>query len=149
MKIKSKALLSIALITFVFIIGLSLSTSVSLAESKFDSVIKSQILNVPSLFKAGLKDGDSVVKFSTLVHTKKVEVELKSLTGFPKHYHELEDHFLYVLKGQANVRVGSVITLINEGDLIIIPHGKKYEHELNVIGDQPMELLVFGVPPEE
>jgi quercetin dioxygenase-like cupin family protein len=148
MKIKSKTL-SIALITFIFIIGLALNGSISLAKSKFDPVIKSQILNVPSLFKAGLKDGDSIVKFSTLVHTNKVEVELKSLTGFPTHYHELEDHFLYVLKGKADVRVGSVKTLVNEGDLIIIPHGKKYEHELKVIGDQPMQLLVFGIPPEE
>ena len=139
MKIKLKVF-SIALIAFIFIVGLSLTSSISIAKSKFNPVVKSQILNVPSLFKAGLKDGDSVVKFSTLVHTDKVEVELKSLTGFPKHYHELEDHFLYVLKGQANVRVGSVKTLIHEGDLIIIPHGKKYEHELKVIGDQPMEI---------
>jgi uncharacterized cupin superfamily protein len=53
------------------------------------------------------------------------------------------------LKGQANIRIGSFKSSIVAGDFIVIPAGKQYEHELKVIGDQPMQLLVFGSPPEE
>jgi uncharacterized cupin superfamily protein len=141
--------ISLVLIVFVLIISFSVLTSSAFAKNKFDANFKPQIFHVKSLFDAGFKDRDIGITYSTLIHTDKIEVELKSLTGFPKHYHDHENHFIYVLKGHADLRIGSVKTLINTGDFIAIPPGKQYEHELKVIGDQPMQLLVLGTPPEE
>jgi mannose-6-phosphate isomerase-like protein (cupin superfamily) len=133
---------------FILVVLFSSLGSKSLAKNQYNISLKPQIFHVQSLFNTGLKDGDIDIKYSTLIHTDKIEVELKSLMGFPKHYHDHENHFIYVLKGKANLRIGSVKTLINTGDFIAIPPGKQYEHDLQVIGE-PMQLLVLGTPPEE
>jgi quercetin dioxygenase-like cupin family protein len=150
-KVMNKKIKIIApsLVIFFLIIGSFTVEFKSSAQNKINMGLKPQVFEIPSLFDKGLKNGDPDMRSSTLVHTDKVEVVLRSLTRFPNHYHEHENHFLYVLKGKAYHRIGAIKTVIKAGDLIVLPAGKQYEHELKVIGDQPMQLLVFGVPPEE
>jgi quercetin dioxygenase-like cupin family protein len=130
-------------------IGASIVGSTLSAQSQSNTELKPEIFKIPSLLEKGLQNEDHNVKYTTLVRTDKVEVQVKSLTGFPKHFHKYENHFLYVMKGEAELSIGAKKTLVKTGDFIVIPPGKQYEHELKVIGDQPMQLLVFGTPPED
>lgn len=145
-KIKTIAL---ALTVFLLICLSSIVGPFLLHQSSADVALKPQVVALDSLFAKGLNNGDPELQYSSLVRTDQVEAKLMNLMSFPKHYHEKENHFFYVLKGQANIRIGSFKSSIIAGDFIVIPAGKQYEHELKVIGDQPMQLLVFGSPPEE
>jgi quercetin dioxygenase-like cupin family protein len=145
---KKNQLIALALVIGLSIVGSSLIGSTLSAKSQPKSNLKPQIFETPALFKKGLESGDQKVRYSTLVYNKQVEAEIKSLTSFPNHFHKYESHFIYVIKGQADVRIGAMKAIIKPGDFIVIPPGKEYEHELKVIGNQPMQILVFGTPPE-
>jgi mannose-6-phosphate isomerase-like protein (cupin superfamily) len=148
--------IAIALTLAVAIWGASFFGSMSLSQSQPGTTpkpqvadLKSQIVDLQSLLDKGLENGDRDLKYSTLAQTSTGEAELMSLMGFPRHYHEHENHFFYILKGQAELQIGSLKTKIKQGDFVVIPAGKKNEHELKTIGDQPLQLLAFRTPPEQ
>lgn len=141
--------IAIALTFVVAILGTSLLSSMLSLQAQTDNALKPQIVELQSLLNKGLENGDPNFKYSVLAQTSTGEAELMSLTGFPKHYHEQESHFFYILKGQADLQIGSSTTKIKQGDFIVIPAGKSYEHELKAIGDQPLQLLAFRTPPEQ
>ena len=141
--------ITIALAFAIAILGASLRNSAVSSQPRIDDALKPQVVKLQSLLDKGLENGSLDLKYSVLAQTNTGEAELMSLTGFPKHYHEHESHFFYILRGQADLQVGSLKTQIKQGDFIVIPAGKNYEHELKAIGDQPVELLAFRTPPEQ
>lgn len=140
---------TIAIIAAIAIWGFSLLNSTLLAQQQPEITLKPQIVELQSLLDKGLENRNLDLYYSVLAQTSTGVVELMSLTGFPKHYHERRNHFFYILKGQANLQIGTTKTQIKPGDFIVIPAGKKYEHELKTIGDKPLEVLAFATPPDE
>lgn len=140
---------AIALTLSIAIWGASLLGSMSLSQSKLGAALKPQVVELQSLLDKGLENGGLDLKYSVLAQTSTGETELMSLKGFSMHSHEHENHFFYILKGQANLQIGSLKTKIKQGDFVVIPAGKKYEHELKTIGDQPLQLLAFRTPLEQ
>ena len=43
-------------------------------------------------------------------------------------------------KGRAKRQIGDITAELGAGDLVIIPKGKKHQHKLTKIGDEPLEL---------
>lgn len=64
---------------------------------------------------------------------------VKFKNEFVWHHHELEDELFYVVKGWFNMEFRDKIVRINEGELIIVPHG--VEHCPNA--PQEVEVLLF------
>jgi len=139
----------IALTLAIAILGASSINLMSLSQFKLDDALKPQVIDLQSLLNKGLDNGEPNFKYSVLAQTSSGEAKLMSLTDFQKHYHEHENHFFYILKGQANLQIGLLKTRIKQGDFVIIPAGKKYEHELKAIGDQPLQVLAFVTPLEQ
>jgi mannose-6-phosphate isomerase-like protein (cupin superfamily) len=60
-----------------------------------------------------------------------------------EHYHQEMTEFYYVLRGGGEMVLDGESSPIREGDLVLIPPGVRHTSE----GD--MEVLIFGVPPQE
>lgn len=60
-----------------------------------------------------------------------------------EHYHREMTEFYYVLRGDGEMVLDGESTPIREGDLVLIPPGVRHTSE----GE--MEVLIFGVPPQE
>lgn len=140
--------ITIALTLAVVILVASFLSARVPSQAQLENALKPQVIELPSLLNQGLENGDPDLQYSVLAHTDTGEAELMSLTGFPKHYHEHESHFFYILQGQAEIQIGSLKTQIKPGDFVVIPAGKDYEHELKAIGNQPVQLIAFRTPPE-
>jgi mannose-6-phosphate isomerase-like protein (cupin superfamily) len=138
----------IALTFLIAIVGASFFSSFSASQSKLDNGLKPQVVKLQALLDKGLDAGEPDFKYSTLAHADSGEVELMSLTGFPLHHHKSANHFFYILKGQADLQVGSLKTRISQGDFVVIPAGKKHEHELKTTDGQPLQVLSFKTPFE-
>lgn len=140
--------IAIALTLAVAILVASFLSARVSSQAQIENALKPQVVELQSLLNRGLENGDPDLQYSVLAHTDTGEAELMNLTGFPKHYHERESHFLYILQGNGELQIGSLKTQIKPGDFVVIPAGKDYEHELKAIGDQPVQLLAFRTPPE-
>jgi mannose-6-phosphate isomerase-like protein (cupin superfamily) len=148
MKTKKLKYIVIALTLVITIFGASLFSSMLASQSQVNDDLKPQIIKLQSLLDRGLESGEPDFKYSLLAQTNSVEVELMELTGFPMHHHQYANHFFYILKGQADLQIGSVKTRIGKGDLITIPAGKENEHELKTTDGKPLQILSFRTPPE-
>ena len=85
-------------------------------------------------------------KYSVLAQTETGSVELIRLDDkVPLHMHPKENHFVYVYKGRAKVIVGDLNTEVWPGQIIAVPAGVL--HQVERIGDTPVELIVFSTPP--
>ncbi len=63
----------------------------------------------------------------------------------PTHVHATSVELLYVLQGQAEMRVGAERVVIGPGDAARIPMG--VEHEARVLGAVPLRALQVYTPP--
>ena len=61
------------------------------------------------------------------------------------HYHEIAEESYYILRGKARIQVGGYNKIVNPGEIILVPTGKK--HQIENIGDGDLEFLVICVPP--
>ena len=65
--------------------------------------------------------------------------------GTKLHKHEVSDHFVYILKGQGEVRLGEKKETITAGDLILIPKG--VPHSILKAGNVEFVFLAMSSPP--
>jgi quercetin dioxygenase-like cupin family protein len=65
--------------------------------------------------------------------------------GTKLHKHEVSDHFVYILKGRGEVRLGERKETVTVGDLILIPKG--VPHSILKAGDTEFVFLAMSSPP--
>lgn len=65
--------------------------------------------------------------------------------GTKLHKHEVSDHFVYILKGQGEVRFGDRKQTVTAGDLILIPRG--VSHSILKAGGGEFVFLAMSSPP--
>ena len=105
------------------------------------------VVNVHEVLKRGLDQKARGFNFAVLVKAKTGSVELFQIDEVKTHFHPRENHFLYILSGRAKGQIGDIAAEVGPGDLVIIPAGKKFQHTLTKIGDEPVNFLLFSTPP--
>ena len=85
-------------------------------------------------------------KYAVLAATETGSIELLRLEDkIPLHMHPKENHFVYIYKGRAKVIVGDLDTEVGPGQIVAIPSGVL--HQLERVGDTPVEIILFSTPP--
>ena len=75
------------------------------------------------------------------VNADKVQV-VKLKGEFTWHKHEIEDELFYVIQGKLLINFRDRVEELNEGDLIIIPHGVEHKPEA------PEEVHIMLIEPK-
>jgi len=65
-------------------------------------------------------------------------------TSSQRHWHEIEDEFLYMLEGEATVIENDGEHIIGPGDMCCWPGGVANAHHLKNHSDQPVRYLIIG-----
>ncbi len=92
--------------------------------------------------------GSAQVFFDAAAGSPEVAVTLLVLkpgASVPPHIHADSVELLYVLEGQAEMRVGAETMTIGPGDAARIPKG--VEHAARVVGRRPLRALQLYTPP--
>lgn len=111
------------------------------------AALKPAVIHIDDELKKGLTQKAGGFSFSVLAETATGGVELFSLKAVKRHYHPMENHFLYILKGRAKGQIANVTAEVGPGDLVVIPAGKDFPHQFEAIGPEPVEFLLFSTPP--
>ena len=134
----------------IFIVGLILGWMIpktlwEVTRQAAQNPLHQGIYDVPK--KMGqLEQETPYYKYMNLGNTLTGSAEiLKVNDKVPLHVHPNENHFAFILKGNARVTIGSVTQEIGPGTLLAIP--SKVPHSLERIGDAPVEILLFSTPP--
>ena len=72
-------------------------------------------------------------------------VHVVSVTQGSEHYHEAYDELYYVLSGKGSITLDGKTSALRPGAVVVIPRGLR--HSLAADGDEPLEFIIFGVPP--
>ena len=68
------------------------------------------------------------------------QVKLSKLKGqFVWHHHENEDELFLVVKGKLRIKFRDGIVILNEGEMIVVPHGVEHCHE----ADEEAHVVLF------
>jgi len=126
------------LIGMMLVIGIFVSSAAAQAplrpEVKYLDQIKEFPINIPGI------RGASLLKTPTadmiLTHGD---------PGTKLHTHEVSDHFVYILKGRGEVRLGDKKETVTVGDLILIPKG--LPHSILKAGSGEFVFLAISSPP--
>jgi uncharacterized cupin superfamily protein len=59
----------------------------------------------------------------------------------PYHFHHAQEELFVILRGAGTLRVDGELLAIEAGDLIFIPAGREYAHQLINTSDAPLEYL--------
>ncbi len=63
----------------------------------------------------------------------------------PYHFHYVEEEMFVVLEGEGTLRVAGEMLTIREGDIMFIPPGPEYPHQIINTSDEPLKYLSFSV----
>jgi mannose-6-phosphate isomerase-like protein (cupin superfamily) len=86
-------------------------------------------------------------QLATLAQTPGMNLRLNKLTGRIKlHEHPHTEHFLYLIKGELELTVGSETRIIGSGHLITIPKGTP--HAMKRLGAAEALFLDIASPPD-
>ena len=69
---------------------------------------------------------------------------MPGMTSSQRHWHEVEDEFLYMLEGQATVIENDGEHIIGPGDMCCWPGGVANAHHLKNKSDAPVRYLIVG-----
>ena len=61
--------------------------------------------------------------------------------GCPYHFHHAEEEMFIVLEGQGTLRVAGELLPIRSGDVMFIPAGPEYPHQILNTSDAPLKYL--------
>jgi uncharacterized cupin superfamily protein len=61
--------------------------------------------------------------------------------GCPYHFHHAQEEMFVILRGQATLRVAGQMLPLREGDVIFIPPGPEYPHQIINTSDAPLHYL--------
>jgi len=68
--------------------------------------------------------------------------------SFPFHYHLANEEAIYILEGQATLRVGSREVAVGAGDYLAFPVGPEHAHQLINSGAGPLRYLCMSTMQE-
>ena len=66
----------------------------------------------------------------------------------PYHFHYVEEEMFIVLEGSGTLRVAGEMLPIREGDMMFIPPGPEYPHQILNTSDKVLKYLSFSVNAE-
>lgn len=66
----------------------------------------------------------------------------------PYHFHYVEEEMFIVLEGEGTLRVAGEMLSIREGDIMFIPPGPEYPHQILNTSDKPLKYLSFSINAE-
>jgi uncharacterized cupin superfamily protein len=69
-------------------------------------------------------------------------------TGCPYHYHLAQEEMFVILEGEGTLRVAGERVPVRAGDVIAIPPGPEYPHQLINTGTVPMKFLSISTQEE-
>lgn len=61
------------------------------------------------------------------------------------HLHRMTEEVYFILEGEGDVRVGTVVSKVSQWDSVVIPPG--YEHTIRNTGPKTLRLLAINSPP--
>lgn len=70
-----------------------------------------------------------------------IDVLAPGKRGCPYHYHLAQEELFIVLEGQGSLRVAGQMLPIAAGDLVFIPPGPEYPHQIVNTSDAPLKYL--------
>ncbi len=105
------------------------------------------VFKIEDILKKGLDQRAGGFKFSVIAEARTGSVEVFQIEDVKSHFHPSENHFLYIIKGKAKGQIGDITAELGPGDLVVIPAGKKFQHTLTKLGDEPVVFLLFSTPP--
>ena len=86
-------------------------------------------------------------RLAPLAHTAEVNIRLNRLEGrINRHVHPKTDHFLYIITGQIELRVGDDTQVIGAGEFVTIPRG--LSHAMQRRGESAALFLDVAAPPD-
>ena len=86
-------------------------------------------------------------QLALLAQTPELNIRVNKLTGrIKRHEHPQSHHFLYLLKGQIELTVGTENRRIQAGDFVTIPPGRV--HAMQRIGASEALFLDIAAPPD-
>lgn len=65
-------------------------------------------------------------------------------TAFPFHYHLGNEEAVFVLEGEATLRLSNEHVRVREGDYVAFPPGEEHAHQLTNTGDRVFRYLVLS-----
>ncbi|MDE3741270.1 cupin domain-containing protein [Maribacter polysaccharolyticus] len=83
----------------------------------------------------GSDTGDQIVEWVS---------DVEPGVGIPPHIHTLEDEIFRVVKGQVEIMVDGVATVLNEGDVAFAP--KNIPHAWTVVGTEKAKMITSAFP---
>ena len=104
---------------------------------------KITVTNVDQIVTPGFL-GDAPVKFAPAAQISSVGILAGQVKKIRLHTHEMEDHVVYVVRGQATARLGDEKRDVGPGDLISIP--KRLPHSFEQKSAEPFVILVNATP---
>ena len=66
----------------------------------------------------------------------------------PYHFHYVEEEMFIVLEGSGTLRVAGEMLAIREGDIMFIPPGPEYPHQILNTSDKVLKYLSFSINAE-
>ncbi len=86
-------------------------------------------------------------QLATLAQTPDVNIRVNRLEDrIKRHTHPVSHHFLYLIKGQIELRVGEETKIVGAGDFVTIPRGTP--HSMHRIGASEAVFLDVASPPD-
>ncbi|HLG24525.1 MAG TPA: cupin domain-containing protein [Candidatus Nanoarchaeia archaeon] len=145
MKKKTMQRLFISLFVVGIIVGYLLPGDFfTLGKKISEKPLKFSVIDVSKKF-GQLDKENEYFKYTELVSTDLSSAELLRLEGaIPEHSHPNQIHYAYVYKGKSKITVGSEIVEAGPGSFVIFPKG--VTHQIERIGDSPVEVLLFSSP---
>jgi uncharacterized cupin superfamily protein len=64
--------------------------------------------------------------------------------GCPYHAHHAQEEAFVILRGEGTLRVAGEMLAVKAGDVIFIPPGPEYPHQIINTSDAPLEYLSIG-----
>lgn len=76
-----------------------------------------------------------------------IDVLAPGKRGCPYHYHLAQEEMFVILEGQGSLRVAGELLPLRAGDVIVIPPGPEYPHQ--IINDSPATLRYLSISTQE
>jgi quercetin dioxygenase-like cupin family protein len=86
-------------------------------------------------------------RLATLAQTPEINIRVNRLEErIKRHTHPTGHHFLYVIKGQIELRVGDETKIVGAGDFVTLPRG--IPHAMHRLGAAEAVFLDVASPPD-
>jgi len=103
---------------------------------------KITVNTLDEVLKGNPLPADKTAQVTWKSRASNAELHVLELSKIKLHSHELEDHIVYVIRGQATARLGDETRTVKAGDILNIP--KRVPHSFAKEGKENLVLLVVA-----